>query len=161
MSKQIKEFTTLFYEGNHQIHEISTEVGEREFLDTSEIIDEYFQCTNKIVDIFNGLMNKEYEFIDIGSGIDIEIYKDIKALFETLGEKLSSTMGDFEFSSSLQDDLIFNDDETNQEKQKKLEDCLSDLFLKLCVVVDWLVIREKELNMLIQSKLEQYGKEML
>lgn len=95
LSKQIKEFTTLFSEGIHQIHEMGNEVGEREFLDTSEIIDEYFKCTNKIVDIFNGLMDKEYDFIDIGSGIDIEIYKDIKALFETLGEKLSSTMGDF------------------------------------------------------------------
>ncbi|QLC85409.1 hypothetical protein [Priestia megaterium] len=115
------------------------------------------------------LKDREYEFIEIVSQIDIDLYKIIKSSFDELEQKLNETLlrksnlSDVYYDYCLQ--AVANKGEELDFKEdfhyENFSACVINVSNELEESEQWLSSYSAELKLKIDEKLEQYGKEIL
>ncbi|MGE7686751.1 hypothetical protein [Peribacillus simplex] len=101
------------------------------------------------------LSDLEYEFIEIVSQVDIEMYKEIKSFFDEFEVNIWSTLNSNNMVKVME--TIFLGEEIDEEFFNSVE----KMFEEFSVLRKWGYERIREMEAQIPLKLEQYQKEIL
>jgi len=132
-------------------------------------IKEFFKLYLGINKVELSIREKEYEFIEIVSQIDIEIYKKTKLVFDNLESqfRIASRKGKLGTLYTFEEMMVNRIEEKNFyfrdfEISYKYEEFLSDLITVsegIKSIDEDLLVLTRELDNMIESKLKQYGEE--
>ncbi|MEP9409528.1 hypothetical protein ABKP09_24940 [Peribacillus frigoritolerans] len=116
---------------------------------------EFHKGYDLLIGFHLNLSDLEYEFIEIVSQVDIEMYKEIKSFFDEFEENIFSTINSKSMVNVME--TIFLDLENDEEFFNSVEKMFEDL----SILRKWGYERIREMEAQIPLKLEQYQKEIL
>lgn len=141
--------------------------AEKSSLNRGERVSRFCKTYRELKEFMNTLQEKEIEFIEVVSQIDIELYREIRSIFKSLDEKVNQALRD----TGLK--IIYHSYSYKEifESEEELEfpvDADYEIFLKnlkilserMDQVSEHFTIRFSEFSKLIEEKLKHYGQEM-